>query len=423
MSVGLWSRAAALGPVVAIALILGMFGASSMAEGAIAPPKPAQLEVTVVLDKTAYLSGDTATARAIVYRTPPITNYSYLWRARNTLNAILNETTNGTDTYSYPIPLNYVGFLRFEVEVDDRLGNLTSPPQLLVPVSIAVFALRLDRGEFNPGDTITAFYSVKSNVIRSVTYDYEVLDNVGARVANGTTRQTYFSYATPRPASTSYDFIVIARDGPNQTQTQATISQASGFVLGVTLDKASYVPGESVRAHLVVIPRTSTQAFPIQFRWSLAFGSASVSAVTTEPQVELFLTIPVGIGSGDFLMLATESSTSTVSFVSIPIGGTAQNPLWSTEVAGIPVFVVLLGLLSVLLLVAVFALWRRIGGRMPGLGERPAAHPPPEEPVRTAPGSPMSVNCRHCGKSIDLTTSKRPIEVMCPSCGETQLVT
>jgi predicted RNA-binding Zn-ribbon protein involved in translation (DUF1610 family) len=34
----------------------------------------------------------------------------------------------------------------------------------------------------------------------------------------------------------------------------------------------------------------------------------------------------------------------------------------------------------------------------------------------------MSVTCRHCGKAIEITTSKRPIEVMCPSCGETQVV-
>jgi len=35
----------------------------------------------------------------------------------------------------------------------------------------------------------------------------------------------------------------------------------------------------------------------------------------------------------------------------------------------------------------------------------------------------MSITCRRCGKPIDLSTSRRPIEVMCPSCGETQVVT
>jgi len=34
----------------------------------------------------------------------------------------------------------------------------------------------------------------------------------------------------------------------------------------------------------------------------------------------------------------------------------------------------------------------------------------------------MTVTCKACGAPIEITTSKRPIEVMCPSCGETQMV-
>lgn len=422
MSVALPWRARALGLVVTIALLACTMAAASSARGVIAPPSPAQLEVTVVLDKSAYLSGDTATARAVVYRTPATTNYTYLWRARNTFNAILNETRNGTSTYRYTIPLNYVGLIRFEATVDDRQGN-TSTVQTFAFVSIAVIALRLDRGEFTPGDTITAFYSVKSNVILNVTYDYDVVDSAGTRVANGTTRQTFFSFTTPNPASRLYNFGVTARDGPNSTESHVTIGQVSGFVLGVTLDKSSYVAGETIRAHLVLTPRVTTQALPIQFRWSLSLGSSSVSAITTTSDVDLFIPVPNGVGTGEIIMFATESSTFTTSFQTVRIGGSAQNALWSTEIGGIPAFAVLLGLLFILLLVAVVALWRRVGGRMPGpLGGKPAPPPPPEGPVRASPTSPMSVNCRHCGKPIDLTTSKRPIEVMCPSCGETQFV-
>jgi len=424
MSVALSWRARALGLVVTIALLACTVAAASSARGAIAPPHPTLLDVTVVLDKSAYLSGDTATARAVVYRTPAPTNYTYLWRARNTFNTILNETQNGTSTYRYTIPLDYTGLIRFEATVDDGQGN-TSTVQAFAFVSIAVIALRLDRGEFSPGDTITAFYSVKSNVILNVTYDYDVVDNGGTIVANGTTRQTFFSFTTPSPASRLYNFGVTARDGPNSTEAHVTIVQVSGFVLGITLDKSSYVAGETIRAHLVLTPRVATQPVPIQFRWSvfLSSSSSSVSAITTNPDVDLFLPVPNGVGTGEIVVFATESSTGTSGIQTVRIGGSAQNPLWSTEIGGIPAFAVLLGLLFILLLVAVVALWRRIGGRMPGpLGGKPAPPPPPEGPVRASPATPMSVTCRHCGKPIDLTTSKRPIEVMCPSCGETQLV-
>jgi DNA-directed RNA polymerase subunit RPC12/RpoP len=86
----------------------------------------------------------------------------------------------------------------------------------------------------------------------------------------------------------------------------------------------------------------------------------------------------------------------------------------------------LLGLLFILLFAAFIGLWRRVsGGRMGGFMPPAGGPPPPPPPQGIAyapPSSPMSVICKHCGKSIDLTTSKRPIEVMCPNCGETQLV-
>jgi predicted RNA-binding Zn-ribbon protein involved in translation (DUF1610 family) len=34
----------------------------------------------------------------------------------------------------------------------------------------------------------------------------------------------------------------------------------------------------------------------------------------------------------------------------------------------------------------------------------------------------MMVTCRACGGPIEITTSKRPIEVMCPRCGNTEMV-
>src|SRR5439155_1673146 len=165
----------------------------------------------------------------------------------------------------------------------------------------------------NPGDTISAFYGVRSHVITSPAYSYAVTDTNTVVVLSGTTNATFFSFATPNPSSRSYTFRVTATDRGNSTQALATINQATGFVLSV-----------------------------------------------------LFL----------------------------------------------------------VLLVAVIGLWKRLGGGFGLLGGKAVPPPPPAEgPVPTSPTSPMSITCRRCGKPIDLSTSRRPIEVMCPSCGETQVVT
>ena len=416
-------KAYALGLVVAIAL-LSLISAAPSVRATPAPIGPAAaMTVTLVLNQGAFLSGDVASVNAMVYRTPGPANYTYNWTVRDTFGRLLNTTVNGGPTFRYSIPLNYTGLLTFFVRVDDGQG-LTSNSFSTVRVFVAVMSLRLDRGDFAPGDAITASYSVTSHVILRPTYDYQVADSSFTIVLNGNTNNTTFSFRTPAPAaSRTYRFLVTAREGTNTSQAQLTIGQATGDLLGATFDRASYMPGDTIHAHLTVTPRGATP-LPLQFIWTLSLGgfggSPTVSAITTVPEVDLTLPIPQGVGTGDLVVTATESSTGTAIGHTLHIGTT--NALWSTDIGGVPLFAVLLGLLFILLLVAVLGLWRRVGGGHL-MGPRAAPPPPPPGGTTQAPTTmPMSVICNHCGKSIDITTSKRPIEVMCPSCGETQLV-
>ncbi len=388
-----------------------------------APPARAAMTVTVTLDKASYLSGDTATATAIVYRTPGPGNYTYSWRVSVLFGGVVASELNGNSTYRYAIPLDFEGTLIFRVDVHD--GTDVESGTRSAGVSIAYMSLMLDRADFSPGDTINAFYGVSSRVITNPRYDYEVEDSAGTTVLSGnTTTSTSFSFRSPNPASPSYTFRVVASQGSNSTEAQISIFQASGVILGMTFDRPTYAPGETIRVHLSLTPRGTT-ALPSQFRWSVTLGLAGVvaSATTTRPEVDLLITVPQGTGNGELLLIAQEFNTGGTSIQAVRIG--AANPLWSTEIAGMPAFAVLLALLFVLLLIALAVLWRRMGGGRAPVPTQSAgmAPPPPPEAPRHATASPMSVACKNCGKNIDLTTSKRPIEVMCPSCGETQLIT
>ncbi len=240
----LW-RARALGLAFAIVLLASAWVGATTARAAPNPVGPtAAMTVTVALDKSSYLSGDTAAATAIVYRTPSPGNYTYSWRVRDLFGGVLNQTPNGAATFAYAIPLTFTGTLRFDVTVNDGAGLVVTSPVRNVVVSIAFMSLTLDRGDYNPGDTITAYYGVASHVIVNPRYDYEVDDETATAVLTGNTTQTSFSFRTPNPASRTYTFRVTATDGTNTTQTQATIALAAGVVLGVTFDKASYSPGD-----------------------------------------------------------------------------------------------------------------------------------------------------------------------------------
>src|SRR5947209_4834689 len=422
MSSALLSRAFA----IAFALIIGLLALAALIPAANAVPspnpiQPAAMTVTVVLDKSSYLSGDTATAQAIVYRTPAPGNYTYVWRVRNFFFQLLNTTTTAGATFRYPIALSYTGTLRFEATVDDGQGTVAAGQQSAT-VAQAYMALSLDRGDYNPGDTISAFYGVTSHVITNPSYAYEVDDSNAVIVLSGTTTATFFSFRTPNPSSRSYTFHVTATDRGNSTQAQATISQAPDFVLGLRFDKTSYAAGETVHAHLILTAK-GTASLPSQFRWSLSTASASISSITAGPTADRIVTIPWGTGNGGLLVFGSELNTGASTFQTVQVGPTGSS-LCSSEVGGFPVFAIVLSVLFVLLLIAVIAMWRQSGGGFGAIGGKAAVPPPPPEgPVRSAPTSPMSITCRRCGKPIDLSTSRRPIEVMCPSCGETQVVT
>src|SRR3989475_4691719 len=338
MSSALRWRACAL----AFAFVIGVLAFAAMIPAADATPNPIQpaaMTVTVVLDKSSYLSGDTAAAQAIVYRTPAPGNYTYVWRVRNFFFQLLNTTTTAGATFRYPIALGYTGTLRFEATVDDGQGTVAAGQQSGT-VALAYMALSLDRGDYNPGEIISAFYGVSSHVITNPSYAYEVDDTNAVIVLSGTTNATFFSFRTPNPSSRSYTFHVTATDRGNSTQAQATISQAAGFVLGLSFDKTSYAAGETVHAHLILTAK-GTASLPSQFRWSLSTASASVSSITTGPTADLLLTIPGGTGNGGLLVFANELNTGASAFQTVQVGPTGSS-FWSTDVGGAPVFAIVL---------------------------------------------------------------------------------
>src|SRR5256886_10399284 len=256
-------KAYALGLVVAIGL-LSLISPAPSARATPAPIEPAAaMTVTLVPNQAAYLSGDVASVNAMVYRTPGPANYTYNWTIRDTFGRLLNATVNGGPTFRYSIPLNYTGpRLTFFVRVDDGQG-LTSSAQSTVSVFVAVMSLRLDRGDFTPGDAITASYSVTSHVILRPTYDYQVTDTSFTIVLSGNTNNTTFSFRTPAPAaSRTYQFLVTAREGTNTSRAHVTIAQATGVLLGATFDRASYIPADTLPHHLPVTPRGTPTSPP-----------------------------------------------------------------------------------------------------------------------------------------------------------------
>lgn len=384
------------------------------------------MSVRVSLDQVQYLSGTAATATAVLLREPPGTAL-YTWTVTDVSVFFqpvpLVVEVGGDANFTYAIPSDFEGSLRFTAEANDGAGNRAFG-EAFTEVAYGFLAMSLDRSDYVAGDTITATFSLESTVITSPRYFYRVTDAASNVVASGNTTGRSFSYTVPDPASANYVFRVTASQNGREASRTLAISEAAGYSLTIDTDKPSYLPGETIRVHYVLRARGTT-ALPQQFFFSASIlGTAGTSSVTTSAEGDLFVAVPGDANQGNLILVVSEGSTGASALETVAVGTT--NPLWTTEVGGVPILAVILGILLAVALIAIVFLWRRasVGAARGVPPMRPT--PPPAAPptaVPAVPLGPMSIPCKHCGTTIDITTSKRPIEVMCPSCGETQLVT
>ena len=384
----------------------------------------AGLSLILTFDKSQYMSGDTVTMTADVSGSPGPFNYIFEARDGGVGGNILDRlTTAGVKTYSYIIPDTFDGQITFVATADDGQGNRVSSSRSFTVV-LGFLVVTLDRAEYNAQDTITATYALTSNVLSGPSYFYEVVDASGVLVKSGIATTTSVQYQTPPVPSDSYTFrITASKDGRTLVGTASAVL-ASGIFLDITTDKTSYLPGDVVRIGYTLRAR-GRSALPSAFSFLIQFvGLPTKTVITTSASGELTYALPGGMNQGQIPITVTArdptSGSTLASAVDIILVGPV-NPLMA-DWGGVPAISVILLLLVILLIIVVVIMWRRM---MPGMPARPAAEkaPPPPPPPTAAPGpAPMTVSCKACSAAIEITTSKRPIEVMCPSCGETQMV-
>jgi hypothetical protein len=389
-------------------------------------PAASVLTVSVSLDKQQYRSGDTihATAHVVTTETLPMT-YSWFVTETATGRILANQFGGTSNTFDYVIPQDYqsgTGFLSITATVNDGNGTIRTAVATTT-VAFGFLNLNLNKLQFDPGDVLTAAYSLSSNVMDSPVYLLEIVDSAGSTIQSGPTSGGSASFTIPTSPANSYTFTVIASQGGMSVQASATTNRASGYFLSLSLDRSNYVPGDTITISYTMTAR-GTSALPSQFEFSIVlFGAATQIETATSPTGTLTLVIPTNAPTGNLPLSVSEANTLTLQVIVVHVG--AINPLVA-DIGGVPLFDILITLLFLVLLLAVILLWRRAGmgrGPRPAPAGKPATPPPPPPsgPTQQTAG-PMSVACKHCGASIEITTSKRPIEVMCPSCGETQVV-
>ena len=382
----------------------------------------AGMSIVLTFDKSQYLSGDTV--RMTVDVSGSSGPFTFIYEARDASpgGGLLNRLTSSSNVYTYTIPTTFDGAISFWATADDGQGNRRTDVRVFT-VLLGILVVNLDRSEYNGGDTVTASYSLtrNPNVLTNPIYYYEIFDTSGTLVKSGVAAGTSVAYQVPAVPSSLYTFRITATEAGRALSGGATAYIVAGVLLSISFDRASYNAGDTMRITYTLTPRGRT-ALPSSFLFQVGMpGAPTKTLQTTRSSGELSYTVPVGMNAGSQFVTVLEGNTGAYAVESVTIGGV--NPLWA-DVGGIPAIVVVMGLFIALLFILMMLMWRRtMGGLAPRTpGERlPREKPAP--PSSAGPGpAPMTVTCKACGAPIEITTSKRPIEVMCPSCGETQMV-
>ena len=381
-----------------------------------------------------YQAGDTAVVTSVVTGAAAGATLTYRYEVRDTSNTGCPTGATGTllattaktstspeDTFSYQTPAVFSGQVCFTVWVVDDASNSAGPTSREFDVVFGWLLVNANPQQYSPGDTITVSWELRSLQIQSPTYFYNVWDAGSRLVTSGQASGTQFQFTVPAQASRSYLFTVSAAQNGRTVSGSALVNKVGGFLLTVTFDRASYAyaPGETIKVHYVI---TATGTNPLPSTFSLMYGLAgvpSITTATTSSQGDLEYRVPGSVNQGNVPFGVTETNTGSSAANVLTIRST--NPLQFATVGDIPVITVII---LVWLILVTLMMWRR--GMMGGMGAKappaPPAGPAKQEPVHAPPTSPMTVTCRSCSSPIEITTSKRPIEVMCPKCGNTEVV-
>jgi len=326
--------------------------------------------------------------------------------------------------FTWDIPPNLQGTVYVSVEVYNADGDFGSDADTR-DIAYGIVLVNADPSTFTPGSTITISFELVSQRMTSPEFFYEVRDGtlvVKQGPVTATGMGGTFTFSVPSFPATDYGFRVFANDEGLTAQGQDVASLALDYVLTLTFDGENYRAGETVTITYEIQAR-GTLPLPPAFIFSTTVGNslAATHQVNrtgsgTSFSGTLTFSVPENANEGDLLVTVFESGTFATATEVISVKAPAPPPPPAPFMSAMDALLLLL--IFVLLVLLLIPMMRR----PKPAGSEAAAPVSAAQETTTVSGTGMTVPCRSCGRPIDITTSKRPIEVMCPNCGSTEVV-
>ena len=379
---------------------------------------PESINVQMHFDKITYYSGDTVTITVVADPPPGHSQPSTYVYTVSSGSMVFARSSSTASTFTFDIPTDFSESLDFRVDAYNVEGDYGSDTESRY-VYFGRLLINLDPETYEANNVITVNFELVSTVMNSPSFFYKVYKDWTSEIAEegsiSTTGKTgSFTFTVPSAPETQYRFYLYATQAGHYVYATEYAYLRQGYVLTISFDRDSYMPGDTMTIHYTISPKVAGDPLPSTFYFQYALWNYYPAQIheTTASSGDITYHVPSDANEGYVVFEVYEGSTGASADEVIFIGQ-------RLEIGGIELFDAFL----LVLIVILFLLLLAFRFRGPAAAGKPK---PPEEkaapPPRGPEASPMSVNCKSCGAPIEITTSKRPIEVMCPSCGETEMV-
>jgi len=390
--------------------------------------------VEVLVDKNLYTAGDAIVVKTIVLNNgvpvynPDAISYS-LFATGVPFNEVMVSSLNFTATAPATNAMATIAVYVL-IGLDWHVG-------VSIPFEISTIELILTASEndYYAGDTIDFNLQVVGNAA-GFNLRYTIIDNMDITVDSNaltlTDGEATFSLEVPADRNAeSYKATVYADNGVGMVVIEdLTVNRAVNYqvIMKVLTAPSSitgaYSPGQTITVSFEIIKQSSDLRNLTVVEAELRDVDESIfgeSATFNEMKGELSVTLPDEAFTGEHELQLTIVGLGTTSH-SIWVD-TQGNGMFNSNVGGMMSVSDLL--LTILVIVVILMLlWQMMKAKGAGAAAAGGAEKKPAEPKakEEAYAPKATVACASCGSPIEVGTSKRPIEVMCPKCGKSQMV-
>lgn len=410
------------------------------------------LEIDVVVEKMFYVAGENIDVKVNVWKNglatvPDSVEY---WLELSVGIYYPHIIASGTNfTIVAPSGVNSQAWVRVVISIDGETDQASSDEFWIAPLEID---LGVNKGYYYPGDTLTFRLDVFGDPA-PFSFSYVIWDDNSVTVASGpltvdaTKGSATFSFNVPsdRPSS-QYTARAMADNHAGIILTDMlTVNWMGDYILDVWVKtgpayaSGGFAPGQTItvgfeiKKSSVDLPDVGPVSASIRLCegepqymssgwWSeWTYGpmvSAGESRAFEGMSGEVSIVLPKEVSSGKYTLVVNVQGWEDWEVIGVNADGNG----WDSSVGGLSAADLMMTILMIV--VILMLLWMMIKGGAAaslGIGAKPEA--PKEAPPKQEQYSPKStVKCPACGGPIEVATSKRPIEVMCPKCGTSQII-